>query len=123
MTHQRKPSGRREGPGYQMADGIPWPTMADGQPYVLHGDGQPYRVQLQGREDQGVVQCVTWCHPDGEHMENRTKTLAATKTRPQRRKLNPGEWFGTVSWDDPDRPDRPPVKTRLTDLLPIPPGT
>lgn len=122
MTHQRKPSGRRPGPDYKMADDIPWPELKDGTAYVLHGTGEPYRVQHPDTGDQGTVQWLTWAHPDGSHMKDRTRTMAATKTKPERRITHPGDWFATVSWDRADTFQAPPSQVRLADLLPIAPG-
>lgn len=107
----RPPSKR--GPrntGYQLSGGVPWPELGDGTPYT------PAIQRVQHRdfpEWAGKIQWTEFRGPEGEHLKERTKP--ATKTMPER-VVEGAEWYGVVSWDNPDDPDRPLTMIRLSQL-------
>lgn len=99
--------------GYQLGGGVPWPTMGDGTPYtaalerVRHRDFPDWVGRLQWTEFRGA---------DGEHLGDK-RTKPATKTKPER-VVEGAEWYGVVSWDNPDEPDRPLTRLPLGRLEP-----
>ncbi len=111
----KKPGDMKRGQrgGYQLAGGVPWPEYADGTPYTVPG----VRVQHADFPDwHGELRYAEFRGPDGEHLEKWTKK--ATKTKPESLAVEGSCWWGVVSWDRPDDPERPLTRIRLKSLLP-----
>jgi hypothetical protein len=112
--HSNRDRGRRSD-GYQLGGDVPWPVLGDGTEWA------DALVRVQHKhvpEWTGRLQSVEWCHPDGSYMKERGRTMAATKTKGERYIPHAGEWYGQVSWDRKDDPDRPTTRQKLAALVP-----
>jgi len=108
---QKRPyKGSRSEREYRLSGGVPWPELGDGTAYLPE-----MRVQHADYPDfVGKIQWTEWRGPDGEYLPERTKK--ATKTKPER-PIEGAEWYGVVSWDRPDDPERPLTRLPLKVLV------
>lgn len=113
MGHRYAKGSRRPGPtdnpgrhagdkGYQLSGGVPWPELGDATPYA---DAIQRVVHLETGE-AGTLRSVEWATPEGAFMHPDARH---TKTKTPR--LNPGAWWGVVSWDNRETWEFP-LKTR-----------